>query len=67
MAKKPPVQRFFVEHLRKASVWSDNVLLEITEDDTDILVSMTQEGQALSMRLTKEQWWEIREQWNQSM
>ena len=67
MAEEHPIQRFIVEHIRKASVWSDNVLLEITEDDTFILVSMTQEGRALSMRLTKEQWREVREQWNQPM
>ena len=61
------MQRYLVEHIRKASVWSDEALLEVTEDREYVRIALTQAGRTLSIRLTKEQWRDIRVQWNESM
>jgi hypothetical protein len=48
-------------------VWSENTLLECTEDEEFVLFTLTQDAHSLSIRLTKEQWRELREAWNQPM
>jgi hypothetical protein len=62
--ESPTPRQFPVERLRKASVWSENTLLECTEDEESVLFTITQDAHSLSIRLTKEQWRELREAWN---
>ena len=63
----PPPRQFAVERLRKASVWSENTLLACAEDEEFVLFTITQDARSLSIRLTKAQWRELREAWNQPM
>jgi hypothetical protein len=53
--ESPTPRQFPVERLRKASVWSENTLLECTEDEEFVLFTITQDAHSLSIRLTKEQ------------
>ena len=65
--ESPPPRQFAVERVRKASVWSEHTLLECAEDEEGVLFTLTQDAHSLSIRLTKEQWRELREAWNQPM
>jgi len=65
--ESPTPRQFAVERIRKASVWSENALLECAEDEEFVLFTITQDTHSLSIRLTKEQWRELREAWNQPM
>ena len=65
--ESPPPRQFSVERLRKAAVWSEDTLLECTEDEEFVLFTITQDGRSMSIRLSKEQWRELREAWNQPM
>jgi len=63
---KPESVQHVVEHVRTASVWSADVLLEVSDDGAVVRLTLTQGPQRIGISRSKAQWEEIRAQWNQS-